>query len=72
MPRLVITITDKMDQVLKAESSRTGAPVAAIVRKAIEEWASRRQLEAPDEITWGGVRRSENDEEGQELAVAAN
>lgn len=71
MPRLVITVSDRMDRVLKEESSKTGAPVAAIIRKAIEEWARRQKIEAPDDITWGGVRKSEDSEEGQSVAVGA-
>jgi hypothetical protein len=70
MPRLVVTISKKMDRALRAHSEETNAPVAAIVREAIEEWAQRRGMDVRDEITWGGPRKVEDDE-GQPVAVGA-
>jgi len=70
MPRLVVTITKKMDRALRARSEETNAPVAALVREAIEEWAQRRGLDVDDNISWGGPRKAD-DKPGQPVAVSA-
>lgn len=71
MPRIIITVSNKMDRALKRKSEETNAPVAALVREAIEEWAQRRGLDVKDEVAWGGPRQAkEETDEGQRVAVA--
>lgn len=75
MPRLIITVPKKMHDALKRESDRTDAPIAALVRKAIEEWAQQRDIEVRDTIAWGGSRERSKDESessGQEPAYATS
>jgi hypothetical protein len=70
MPRLIVTVSKQMDRVLKQESERTSAPMAALIRQAIEEWAQKRGIEINDDVTWGGVRPSRNEpDEEQQMAV---
>lgn len=70
MARLVITVSDKMDRVLREHSGRNNSPVAAIVREAIEEWAQKRGYDVEDNISWGGPRKAE-DKPGQVARVGA-
>lgn len=58
MPRIIITIPKKMRDALQRESDRTNAPVAALVREAIEEWAQKRGIDVKDTISWGGARKT--------------
>ncbi len=70
MPRLIVTITKKMDVMLKKRSDETGAPVASIVREALEEWGQKRGYDVQNDVTWGGSKRkSEDDEPGQPVGV---
>lgn len=66
MPRVILTVPKKMKETLDRESARTNAPISALVREAIEEWAKKRGLDAPDTTTWGGPRRQETEEEETE------
>lgn len=68
MPRLVITVSENMHEALKEESNRTGVPMAALIRRAIEDWARRNKLDATDHVSWGGKR---GEDEGQPAGVAA-
>jgi len=70
MPYLRVTTSKKMDQTLRKYSDDTGIPVAAIVRKAIEEWAQRQGIDLRDDVSWGGSRKVDQDE-GQPVAVSA-
>lgn len=72
MPRLMITVSGKMNDALKRQSEETNAPVAALIRQAIEEWAQRRGIDLEADVVWGGVRQSKNseDRQGQPVAVA--
>lgn len=73
MPRLLITVSKKTDEVLKHYSEETSAPVAALIRQAIEEWAQKRGIDLDTDITWGGVRKpktTDDDSQGQQVAVA--
>jgi hypothetical protein len=71
MPRLMITVSKKTDEALKRRSAETNAPVAALIREAIEEWAQRRGIDLESDVVWGGVRAKKEDEsQGQFEAVA--
>ncbi len=70
MPRLVITVSKQMDKVLKDESDKTHAPVAALIREAIEEWAKRRGLDVQDNITWGRARLDRDESQEGQLAAS--
>jgi predicted transcriptional regulator len=77
MPRLLITITDEMDAELRQIAEKRSAPLAALVREAIEEWLERRGREVKSDVVWGrrptsGETSSKENEEGQLMAVAAN
>jgi len=75
MARLIITVSGKMDKVLREESVRRVTPVAALVREAVEEWAEKRGLDVEDNISWGGPRPQKNKEEdptGQLAGVGAS
>ena len=69
MPRLMITVSKRMDKALKDESDKTHAPVAALIREAIEEWAKRRGIDVKDDITWGGARLDRDETPEGQLAV---
>jgi|MTBAKSStandDraft_1061840.scaffolds.fasta_scaffold52415_2 hypothetical protein len=78
MPRLLITVTDEMDAELRRIAAERSAPIAALVREALEEWLAQRGKQIKSDVVWG--RRptseqgpsSEEHEPGQQAAVAAN
>lgn len=60
MPKLGLTITDEMEEGLRKESQRTGAPIAALVREAIAKLLNERGIPIEENVTWGGNRRSQD------------
>ena len=59
MPRIVFTVSKKMDRALKRRSGETNVPVSALIREAIVEWAQKRGISVQDDVSWGGVRYPE-------------
>jgi len=55
-----------MEKALKRRSEETGAPVSALIREAIVEWAQKRGISLDNGIAWGGVRYSEYPPQEQE------
>ena len=72
MPRVIITMPKKMHDALKRVSEDTNAPVAALIREAVEEWAQRRDIKVEDTVSWGGPReaKKEGTDQGERVAVA--
>ncbi len=70
MPRVIVTVPREMHHALQQESERTKAPVAALIREAIAEWAQRRGLAVEDTVRWGGKSEADGSQ-GQQAAVAA-
>lgn len=73
MPRIQVTVSKKMDRILKRRSQETNVPISALIREAIVEWAQRRDIDLEDDVIWGGGRTSQmpaDSEEGQPVAVA--
>ena len=57
MPRIIVTVTDQTDSVLNKESDKTGAPKAAIVRKAIAAYLGTLGYRVESTVAWGGKRK---------------
>jgi hypothetical protein len=73
MPKRYVTVGDELDEIFQKEADRRGAPYALLVRQAMEEWAQKRGHKVEDTVTWGGPRKTgeEEPDEGQTVAVAA-
>jgi hypothetical protein len=71
MPRIIITVTEEMDTALKRQSDARKAPVAALVREALIEWATKRGIRLESDIVWGSHPVSGKETEpGETVAVA--
>ncbi len=57
MPRIIVTVTAQTDFALNKESDKTGAPKAAIVRKAIDAYLKALGYKANSNVAWGGYRK---------------
>lgn len=54
--RIVVAVPDDMHEALKEVSDKSGAPMAGIVRQALEEWLKERGYEVDADVVWGGWR----------------
>ena len=73
-PRLGVVVTEEMYQALEEESKQNfNAPISALVRQAIEDWLRARGHNVKADLTWGGNRREDVDDnpEGQLVGITA-
>lgn len=62
MPRLTLTLTKTMHDVLKAESEQRGIPIAYIIREYLAKGlAADGKPIADSRVTWGGLRTIKKD-----------
>jgi len=66
MPKINFTVSKSTDEALKRYSEETNAPVAALLREAIEEWAARRGIDLDTDVSWGGRRRTIENMKGED------
>lgn len=56
MPKTGVTLTDEMNTALSRHAEMRGAPVAVLIREAIQEWLERHGDKVESKVTWGGKR----------------
>ena len=66
MPRIGVTITDQMEQALKAESERTHIPLSSLVRLAVADLLQERGWEINGDVSWGGYRERDAKQETED------
>jgi hypothetical protein len=68
MPKLLITLTEELQDALRAESERRNTTIAAIVREYIAAGLAKNGIEIKERVKWGGNRHkpktSTKDEKG--------
>lgn len=61
MPRMIFTLTEEMDVVIKEEARRRKSPVSAIIREALADYFAKQGKHIDDVIMWG-KSKSDQDE----------
>ena len=61
--RAVMTLPDNMYQAIKTHAKRSNAPISAVLRHAVEQWLLAQGDEVENNVTWGGYRRHDDDED---------
>lgn len=69
MKRIVFHAPDDMYEAIERLAKKRRAPVAAIIREAVEEYLSARGVDVDGRVVWG--RTSEEQEPGNVLGVPA-
>jgi len=60
MPKITITIGQGMDKALREIADERGAPIAIVIRQALEAYLAAQGKPIPDEIKWGGNRKGQD------------
>ena len=74
MKRVVFHAPDEMAQAIEELAAERRAPVASVIREAVEEFFAKRGIEFESRVAWGKPTQEadtkESSEEGQIAAVA--
>jgi predicted transcriptional regulator len=59
MPKITITVGQGMDKALREIADERGAPIAIVIRQALESYLAAHGKPIPDDVKWGGNRKGE-------------
>ena len=59
--RYGLSLPADMNDALKQESEKTGAPVSALMRLAVEEFLEKRGYDVSSSLKWGGHRERDRE-----------